>query len=85
MTLTLIALACAMAAVISAVVAGYSLHLAIKTQIDLQAMQKSTHSIQFVPADKALATNERALNDRLDNIEDEAAANLARVTTGGEL
>ena len=87
MTPDLIAIASAMAAVISAALAGYALHLSIKTQIDLKAMQKSTHSIQFVPADKAagLSGSDAELTKRLDNIEDEAAANMARVMTGGEI
>ena len=50
--------------------AGYALHYAIKTQVDVKAIQNSTHQIQFVPADPPKFDQE--LNDMLDRGESEA-------------
>lgn len=88
MTVSLFAIATALAAsLFCAALAGYALHLSIKTQIELKAMQKSTHSVQLVPADVAAKwqSDDLALNKKIDEVDDTAARDLGFATSMGEI
>lgn len=63
-----------LAALTALAVAGYALHLAIQTRIDVGALRNSTHNVQFVPleAPDGLGKLDKELNEALDRGEDQA-------------
>jgi hypothetical protein len=52
-------------AVSAAALGAYALHHSLHSRIEVEAMKRSTHQIQFVPAEPADEAEERALNDDL--------------------
>lgn len=52
--------------------ATYAVHLGIQTQITVKAMEKSTHSVQFVEAESVRTNVEKELNDDLHKSEHDA-------------
>lgn len=64
-------------ALVPIVIAGYALHLSIKTQIEVGAMKGSTHSIQYVPVDDELP-GKKGKPDDDELLEHELERGLAR-------
>lgn len=69
---------------VSVIGAFGALYLAIKTQIDLKAMQKSTHNIQYVPVD-TIVGSDKQLNDELQEAEDQYADEFDDINALDEL
>lgn len=65
------------------VVAGYACHMAIKANIEVKALQNSTHNIQYVPlGDPSGPDNDAEINDELSRQEREAYANINQTLEG---
>lgn len=63
----------------SGVCSGLALKYAIDAKIEVRALQKSTHNIQFVPIDPNADANDKAAREAMDRHDQEAMKDLGKI------